>query len=197
MNMKCIIQKTISLVAAAALIGCGNKIPPTPLNHANFDSNYTYNIHAIQNTEVANVRGSDIQNLPDRIHITQNNQTKYLLHNQIQSIDGESIQPNGTYALLGFGIGAAAGGTVGVALLISELSSPDKNPDSLCDGDHACNLLAATAAGVILGGIAGLVGLGIGAMIPKKTENSNHPNPLPKQTRSCGCRRECRIQILI
>jgi hypothetical protein len=147
-------------------IGCANKVLTTPLNRAQFDPNYTYNIHAAQNTELPSVPGASIQNLPDRIHITQNNQTKYLLHNQIQSIDGESNQAINTHALRGLGIGAGAGAIIGAALNASAGYNNDCAGD---EGEDFCGRGIYAIFGSILGAVGGgVLGLGVGAMIPQK-----------------------------
>ncbi len=147
-------------------VACGNKVLTTPLNRAQFDSNYTYNIHATQNTELPSVAGASIQNLPDRIHITQNNQTKYLLHNQIQSIDGTSNQAINTHALSGLGIGAGAGAIIGAALNASAGYNYDCAGEG---GEDFCSREFYAIFGSIFGAVGGgLVGLGIGALIPQK-----------------------------
>jgi len=161
------IKKTISilmvLILLSSQIGCGNKVLTTPLSQAQFDSNYTYNIHAVQNTELPNVPGSNIQNLPDRIHITQNNQTKYLLHSQIQSIDGESYQNFGTKALEGMAIGGGAGAILG-GITFYAISV-----NSECEDDCEFMDLMSLVLGIPIGAtVGGLTGLAIGSTIPKK-----------------------------
>lgn len=164
--MKKIISNTLILTILFSQIGCGNKVLTTPLNRAQFDSNYTYNIHATQNTELPNVPGASIQNLPDRLHITQNNQTKYLLHNQIQSIDGESNQAINTHALSGLGIGAGAGAIIGAALNASAGYNNDCAGD---EGEDFCGRGIYAIFGSILGAVGGgVLGLGVGALIPQK-----------------------------
>jgi hypothetical protein len=163
-KLKAIVTLNVLLVSQ---IACGSKVLTTPLNRAQFDSNYTYDIHAVQNTKLPNISGSNIQNFGDRIHITQNNQTKYLLHNQIQSIDGESIQNVGTNALKGMGIGAAVGGTLGLGVMGLALSTPSDS-DDFCEGSQECNLYIGSFIGLGLTTLGGLIGLGVGSMTPAK-----------------------------
>lgn len=152
-------------VSISAQIGCGNKVLTTPLNRAQFDSSYTYNIHAAQNTELPSVPGASIQNLPDRIHITQNNQTKYLLHNQVHAIDGVSNYQQGSHAIEGMLMGATVLGVATGAATIGFAST-----DECYDGGDECgfSMFMSGLGGFIVGGIVGgVVGAGIGSMVPK------------------------------
>lgn len=167
-NMKNTIQKVFSYILVvtmfSAQIGCGNKILSTPIHRAQFDQNYTYNIHTVQNTEIENIPGENIQNLSDRIHITQNEKTKYLLHSQINSINGESKQAVSTHALNGLAYGALIGG-ISMAVVFNAV------PCLFCDeeGDYQLDFFGNVSTGLILGGIlGGITGLGIGALIPQK-----------------------------
>jgi len=163
------IKKTISismvLILLSSQIGCGNKVLTTPLSQAQFDSNYTYNIHAVQNTELPNVSGSNIQNHPDRIHITQNGQTKYLMHNQIQSIDGTSHYKSGSHAVEGMLIGATVAGLGTGAATLAFSSS-----EECFDGADECafgNFMSGLGGFIIGGIVGGVLGAGIGAAVPK------------------------------
>lgn len=161
-------KKIISLALITTQIGCANRVVHSSLSNAQFDPNYSYTIKTNQNVTFPNVPGATLQNQPDRVYITQNNQTKYLLHNQITGIDGESYQTIGSHAGDGALIGGLSGGVLGGVLFGLMPSDGD-----CYDGEDECafnNFL-----GVILGsalGIAsgGLVGAGIGAAIPKKSQ---------------------------
>ncbi len=177
MMIKKIISNTLILTTILSQIACGNKVITTPLNRAQFDSSYTYNIHAAQNTELPSVPGASIQNLPDRIHITQNNQTKYLLHNQVQSIDGTSNQAINTHALSGLGIGAGAGAIIGAALNASAGYNTDCAGD---EGEDFCGRGIYAIFGSILGAVGGgVLGLGVGALIPQKQKAQITPYVSP------------------
>lgn len=179
--MKNEIQKLISKTMVAVLIssqlGCGNKVLTTPLNRAQFDSNYQYSIHAVENTELPNVPGANIQNLPDRIHITQNNQTKYLLHEQIKSIDGESYQAVGSKTLEGMAWGALVGAPTGAVTFYAITAAEECN-----DGSDECafNNLMGGVFGLLIGSVGGgLIGAGIGAAIPQKQKIQITPTFAP------------------
>jgi hypothetical protein len=160
------IKKLISMIAVFGLvtsqIGCAGKVTKisAPLDQLKFDSNYFYMLKTNQNLDLKDVPGNQIQNYPDRIHITQNNETKYLMHSQIQSIDGECNQKAGTYIFEGMAIGAISGG-VPLALYSSL-------PCEGCEGHESASFKVETVYGFILGAlIGGLFGSGIGALIPK------------------------------
>lgn len=147
-------------------IACGNKIPSASLNDAKFDSAYSYKIKTTHAGELNNLNGAQIQNLPDRLHITQNNETKFLLHNQVQTIEGTSNQSNGTHILEGMGIGAGVGALVGSVLFSTVIYNNDCYLDA---GEDFCSRELYALGGVLFGALGGgVLGLGIGAAMPKK-----------------------------
>ena len=146
-------------------VGCGNKILVTPIDRARFDQNYSYTINTNQNLVLNDIPGSQIQNYSDRIHITQNNETKYLLHSQVSTIEGSSNQSNGTYIYEGFTLGALGGGILTAGIIFGSTAGGE------CSGDD-CELMPifSSLIGLGIGGlIFGLIGMGIGAATPKKS----------------------------
>ncbi|MEZ4846435.1 MAG: hypothetical protein R2877_05685 [Bdellovibrionota bacterium] len=177
-------QKTISMILIGLVFishtGCGNKVLTTPLNRAQFSSDYSYNIKTTQGGELPNLNGSQIENLPDRLHITQNNETKFLLHNQVQTIEGTSNQSNGTHILEGMGIGLGAGALVGSILFSTVIYNNDCFLD---EGEDFCSRELYALGGILFGALGGgVLGLGTGAAIPKKQKIHIIPIITPTST---------------
>lgn len=155
----------------ASQIGCGNKVLVTPVDRAQFNPEFNYTIKTTQNTELKDIPGSNIQNLPDRLHITQNNETKYLLHNQVCLIDGESFQRSGSYILEGMGVGGLLGVTFGL-VYTGYASSHGDFYDDYDPIDYPL-------MGALFGFLGFLGGSAIGLMIPKTTKVQITPTVIP------------------
>lgn len=160
------IKKTIAILLIGSQIGCANQVMHSSLSNAQFDPSYTYKIHTNQNIDI-DAPGGTMQNLPDRLYLNQNGQTKYLLHSQVTSIEGESYRNDGNYALEGAGVGAMTGGLLGVISIVAAASSDGCYDSSDCASSEILGGLLGAAIGVIAGGG---IGMAIGTAIPKKNQ---------------------------
>ena len=115
------------------------------------------------------VKGSSIQMEGNKFIIQDPREDK------VQEIPIESIQmireKNGSYALLGAGIGAASGGALAATIALTGSCSGDSDPGD-CESINDLAIAIGIPSGVVLGG---LLGLGIGSAIPKEKKISISP----------------------
>ncbi len=148
-------------------IGCAGKVTKisTQLDQVKFDKDYKYIVKLKSGDQTKEYVGTQVQAKVDQLLLNTPTEFKSLMIQDIQHVDGKSAVRNGSYALQGLGygflIGFGGGGALGVAAL------NDCFGWDTCDKNVGNYFVASLVFGVIFGVPASLVGLGIGALIPK------------------------------
>jgi hypothetical protein len=164
-------DKSILILAIIHLltqIGCAAapKRLSVPLDRAPFEKEYTYSIELKDGRKISNIPGDRMEAQEGRLIVQSGSEERTVAEEQIHQVHGESKR-QGSYVWPGFGIGAGVGAlTLGLGFALG----------AKCTGGDECDpILGSKAADILLMGfsgglLGGLIGLGIGYAIPKKSK---------------------------
>lgn len=149
-------------------MGCADKKPLVmSLEHAQFDHNYKYNVKA-KNVTFKEIPGENINHDKGNVVLQSPSKTISIPDNDIQKIEGKTINRNGSYMGKGALIGVAALGTVGALLGLAFAKGLEDLCESDCNDDNTGGyFFAALMFGGIGVGAGAIIGGGIGLSIPK------------------------------
>lgn len=174
--MKKIVTLMVTIAIVTSQIGCAGKIQKIsmPIDEIQFDKDYKYTVKLRTGQESKSIAGNQLQGKPNQLVLTDASGSKELSVQNISTIDGQSTVRNGSQVLKGLGYGAAIGGGLGIGLGLLFANAfdghgPDCGPGSPydCDVTPSEYLGISIASGAIFAGIGSVLGLGIGALIPK------------------------------
>ncbi|MCC7460296.1 MAG: hypothetical protein IT286_03240 [Proteobacteria bacterium] len=168
-------KKLVSMVVVFGLItsqvACAGKTTKisAPLDQVKFEKHYNYSVKMKTGEQTNAITGDQIQAKKDELLLNSSAQSKSLMSQDIQYVNGESTVRNGSYALQGLGVGAGVGFILGGLLgqaFVRGFCIDGGGPEG-CDRDAGDILGGIFFFGGITGAATGLLGLGIGALMPK------------------------------
>lgn len=175
--MKPIFKKTMSMMLMMGLItsqvACGRKPIKqnisSPIDQVKFEKDYKYAVKLKTGEKTEFVTGDQIQAKHNELILKSPTQSKSLMSQDIERVNGVGTKRVGSYAGEGFAIGAATGivATVTTVLIASSGCSDSNNNDDVwftCDEGRTLALVFLTPAGMLAGGALGAIS---GAFISK------------------------------
>ncbi len=146
-------------------MGCASKIKTFQgLKDGKLNPDFNYKVKFNTGYEFKDIPGEQLSVSQGNLVVNKDDDLVAYRGGDILHIEGTSKQRQGSYALMGMGIGAAVGGVV-TSIILGVLAVQENN-ESSTDGPVPTSLGAVIGFGAgALGG--GVFGLGIGALIPK------------------------------
>lgn len=163
----------VMVAMVTSQVACGRKPLKqnitTPIDQIKFQTDYKYTAKLKTGEKIHAATGDQIQTSANQLIIKKPTESKSLMNQDIEQINGVGRKRVGSYAGEGFAIGAAAGivGTVTTILIeSSNCTDADNNVDTwfTCDEGRAFALLFLTPVGLVAGGALGAIA---GAFISK------------------------------
>jgi hypothetical protein len=170
-SMKKLISMLVVFGMITSQVACGRKTTniSAPLDQVKFEKDYNYSVKLKTGEQTHAVSGDQIQAKPDELLLNSSAQSRSLMSQDIEYVNGVGTVRVGSYAVEGFGVGAGVGFVLGGLLghaFVRGFCIDGGGPEG-CDRDGGAILGGIFFFCGITGAATGLLGLGIGAFISK------------------------------
>lgn len=167
----------IALVVSQSSCAATHRPVAMPRTGEAFNEQYHYEVRSTSWANMRDIPGKNLTVNDNKLHIASPTGGIDISLQEIQRIEGTGYQRKGSYALPGMGIGFATGA---VTALIGTAATSCKGAGDIgdCEG---LKTLAYFILPVGVGTITGLIGLGVGFLIPKHEKISITPIVAPSK----------------